>query len=308
MEHPIRLRDFVIDVDGCIYAVSVYDNDERVGCILRYLPHPDGDRIAPDGTRYQKIEFEEAYTWVFRHRPEWADTVHRIPRSAISCILKPEEEMGAIMQRDKRVQRLMNLFSLPDRSYGCTGSLLCGLEDETSDIDLVVYGDHWFSARRQLEEAVKAGKIPEMSEEMWRKVYNKRIPEITFDDFVTHEARKYNRGEYEGTYFDILFSRSYDQVNAVPIRKGEPMKSEVIEARVTDASLAFDSPSVYHIDHEEISTVLSFTHTYAGQACAGEVIEAAGVVEDMGDTQWLIVGTSREARGEYIISLTLLDR
>lgn len=76
---------------------------------------------------------------------------------------------------------------------------------------------------------------------------------------------------------------------------------------MTDASLSFDNPAVYAVDHEEISKVLSFTHTYSGQALKGEVIEATGVVEEHGDTKWLIVGTTREAKGEYIISKTLME-
>jgi predicted nucleotidyltransferase len=35
---PVRLRDFIEDDDSWIYAVSTYDNDEKVGCVLRYVP------------------------------------------------------------------------------------------------------------------------------------------------------------------------------------------------------------------------------------------------------------------------------
>ena len=66
------------------------------------------------------------------------------------------------------------------------------------------------------------------------------------------------------------------------------------------------SAAVYLVDHEEVSRVLSFTHTYSGQAKPGEAIEAAGVLEQHGDEQWLIVGTTREAKGEYIVSTSLL--
>jgi len=305
---PIRLRDFVATEDGAIYSVAVYDNETHAGCILRYLPDPEGERTGLDGIRYRKVEFEEAYSWILKNRPEWADTVHRIPISRIARIFKPEEMMAAVKERNPRLQRLMDLFSLPGGSVGCTGSLLCGLENEASDIDLVVYGDHWFSAQRQLQGAVAAGKIPPMSGEMWQKVYTKRVPEISFDEFVTHEERKFNRGEYEGTYFDLLYTRAYEDLNKIRIRKGEPVGRGVIEAVVTDASLSFDSPAVYAVDHDEIAYVLSFTHTYSGQARDGEVIEAAGVIEDHGDERWLIVGTTREARGEYIISKTLLNR
>lgn len=41
---PIRLRDFVADPDGWIYAVSAYDNERNVGCVLRYVPET-GERI-----------------------------------------------------------------------------------------------------------------------------------------------------------------------------------------------------------------------------------------------------------------------
>jgi predicted nucleotidyltransferase len=53
--------------------------------------------------------------------------------------------------------------------------------------------------------------------------------------------------------------------------------------------------------------VLSYTHTYAGQALVGERIEARGV-EALGDIKRLVVGTTREPKGEWIRSLTLLDK
>ena len=142
---------------------------------------------------------------------------------------------------------------------------------------------------------------------MWRKVYEKRVPEISFEAFVLHEQRKWNRGEFEGTYFDLLYTRDYGNLDAVPPGAGEVLGRATIEATVTDASLSFDSPAVYAVDHGEISRVLSFTHTYSGQALAGEVIEARGVVEQHGDERWLIVGTTREAKGEHIVSRTLLE-
>ena len=80
-----------------------------------------------------------------------------------------------------------------------------------------------------------------------------------------------------------------------------------ITAKVTDAEFAFDSPAIYNVDHPEISTVLSFTHTYAGQALAGETIEARGRVEESADGKTLVIGTTREPKGEWIKSLTLLE-
>jgi len=77
---------------------------------------------------------------------------------------------------------------------------------------------------------------------------------------------------------------------------------------VTDDQFAFDSPAVYEINHPDISRVLSFTHTYTGQAFAGELLQAQGIIEKHGNEHWLVVGTTREAKGEYIRSLSLLEQ
>ncbi|HJJ31384.1 MAG TPA: DNA polymerase subunit beta [Methanocorpusculum sp.] len=295
--------------DNCIYAVSGYENDERAECVLRYVPTKDGDRVSRiNGLRYKKYDFADAFAWVKEHKPEYLDLIHRVPLSDIVRVLKPDEQAPAIAERNARAARLFALFNLPAGSFGCTGSLVAGLENEASDIDMVVYGKNWFAAREKLMKLVDDGKIPSMSDEMWQKVYKKRQPDICFDDFVLHEARKFNRGEFEGTYFDLLYSRSYDNLHSVPpITLGTKTKKMTIEAKVTDASLAFDSPGIYKVEHEEIDYVLSFTHTYIGQCFTGETLEAKGVVEEHGDQNWLIVGTTREAHGEYIVSRTLLD-
>ncbi|HNQ25405.1 MAG TPA: DNA polymerase subunit beta [Methanoregulaceae archaeon] len=307
MKKPLRLRDFVEDPEGRLYAVAAYDNQERAGCILRYLPDPCGERVDQAGKRYHKLEFEEAFAYILREKPEYADSIQRIPLEDIRKVLKPEDEIGAIARRNNRVARLVSIFDLPERTYGCTGSLLVGLENDRSDIDLVVYGRMFFTARELLRYAIKKGRVDPISDDMWENIYRKRNPELSLDDFLIHEKRKWNRGQIENVYFDILFTRSYKALHPLPITKGPSCGIVTVKATVTDASLAFDSPAVYLIDHQEISKVLSFSHTYSGQAIAGELIEARGICEEHCGEKWLIVGTTRDARGEYIRSISLLE-
>lgn len=304
----LRLRDFIEDQDGWLYAVSTYDNQDRIGCVLRYVPEEDGERVDRNGRRYTKYDFEEAYDLIGRKKPSYAGLLQLVPPADVKRILKPDCEINRISVENPRVKKLIGLFGLPQGTVGCTGSLLCGLENESSDIDMVVYGKHWFLAQALVRQGIQEGAIEGLSEEMWRKVYDKRKPEIPYDTFVLHEQRKWNRGQIEGTYFDILFTRSYEEIQNISSGRGEVLEITTIEANVTDASLSFDNPAVYLVDHEEVSRVLSFTHTYSGQALAGETIEARGVAERHGNETWLIVGTTREARGEYIISKTLMDR
>jgi predicted nucleotidyltransferase len=118
---PARLRDFIEDADGWLYAVSAYDNAERIGCILRYIPDPEGERVNQNGTRFRKIDFKEAYELVATCKPRYTDLIHRIPLSDIVRIIKPEEEIYPIISRDQRVRQLVDLFRLPRGSIGCTG-------------------------------------------------------------------------------------------------------------------------------------------------------------------------------------------
>jgi predicted nucleotidyltransferase len=303
---PVRLRDFIEDTDGWLYAVSTYDNTEAVGCVLRYVPDPDGERIHASGRRYTKFDFDEAYALIAEKKPQYAGLLHRVPHKDVKRVLRPDQEIGRIARDHPRVQTLLDLFRLPAGTVGCTGSLLCGLDNESSDIDMVVYGKHWFVAQQLVEQGILDGKVEGLSPDMWRRVYDKRRPEIPYDQFVLHEQRKWNRGQIEGTYFDILYTRSYDEIMSAPSGKGPVLGTMTIEAKVKDASLAFDNPAIYEVEHESVSRVLSFTHTYSGQAVAGETIGACGVLEQHGDERWLIIGTTREARGEYIVSKTLL--
>lgn len=304
---PIRLRDFIVDTEGWIYAVSTYDNAEKAGCVLRYVPDPSGERAHANGTRYRKFDFEDSFAFIRDHKPRYLDSVVRVPLHDIQQVRKPELGMPRIIARHPRVQHLAGILNVPPGFIGCTGSLLCGLENENSDIDLVVYGDHWFIAQQTLRSAIITGKLEGLSPDMWRRVYEKRKPDIPYETFVLHEERKWNRGQIEGTYFDLLFTRSYDDLDRIAFDRGMILGRRTIEARVTDASLAFDSPAVYEVEHDEFDQVISFTHTYSGQALAGETIEACGVAERHGNGQWLVVGTTREARGEYIISKTLIE-
>ena len=78
----------------------------------------------------------------------------------------------------------------------------------------------------------------------------------------------------------------------------------VVTAEVVDAAAAFDHPARYRVRHDQVSEVVSFTPTYAGQAVAGEMIEASGWLEVDRGARRLVVGTSREAVGEWMRTVT----
>lgn len=304
-----RIRDFLITKEDWIFAVSDYFHPHGIRSTLRYVPDESGDREL-NGVRYRKYDFDVSFDFMRENRPEWVEDVHVVPESEIRTVLRPTEVIDARVRSDTRIAaivRTLEAAGVPRNKMGVTGSFLPGLQNGGSDVDFVVYGRDWFTARDVIKAAkFSGGPIEDIDEEMWRKIYNKRIPEISFEEFILHEKRKGNRGMVEGTYFDLLFVRDWEQISE-PVRRGKDVMRMKIEAKVTNADLAFDSPSVYKVEHEEIDHVLSYTHTYAGQALPGEIIEASGMVEEVGGLKRLVVGTSREPKGEWIRSLTLLQ-
>ncbi|HPE63883.1 MAG TPA: DNA polymerase subunit beta [Methanothrix sp.] len=305
-----RIRDFFQTVDGWIFAVVDYHHPQGIRSMLRYVPDPKGERVA-DGVRYRKLDFEAAYDFLRRKRPDYVQDVHVVPEEDVLRLFKPERELPKVADKDERVAKIVSALKeggISQESMGITGSILVGLDGPGSDIDFLVYGRDWWRARDVIASAKnEGGPIRELDEATWDKIYKKRVPEISRDEFVLHERRKGNRGLVDGTYFDLLFTRDWDQIRP-PFPPGKKAGRRKIDAIVLDAEFAFDNPAVFEIDHPEIPEILCYTHTYAGQALPGERIEACGVVEETEVGPRLVVGTSREAKGEWIRSLTLLER
>ena len=76
---------------------------------------------------------------------------------------------------------------------------------------------------------------------------------------------------------------------------GKPAGERRIEARVTNAEFAFDSPAIFRLDHPEVKEIFCYSHTYAGQALPGETIEAKGVLEET--CSWPSAGGGNHTRG-----------
>ncbi len=296
---PIRLRDFV-RAENCYFSVVGYENQRKVKCFLRYVP--GGSRAG-----YRKLSYDEAITQPIAEK-YLQDGIFYIPHHDIDEVYKPEERISEIVKEDEDVKKVVEFFkSIPLGEMGVTGSRLIGLQNDESDVDFVIYGKSWFKGREMLKKGIESGKLEEPDYSMWDFIYRKRKVPLPFDVFISHERRKYHRGIVSSTYFDLLYVRGYNELNGVfPEEKGEKIERAVVIAKLLDDRFTFDYPAYYPVGGE-IKAVLSFTHTYTGQVVKGETFEARGVVEKIGDEKYLIVGTKREAKNEYIVSLDFLE-
>lgn len=301
-------RDFVETREGLVFAVvDAVLEDDKVLAFLRY---------APDSGVKRKVSTDEANSLLrheyprYLHRSARLDaSLHAVPLADIAQHHRPRERLAAITQRgpqdaiEEDLLRLLELLAtlgVPVERLGVTGSLLIGRQNPTSDIDLVAYGrEAFFAARAMVSQLIKADKLEEPGEADWRVAFERRGCALGYDEFVRHERRKGNKGMIAGRKFDLaLIQEVCAETDLGVWRK---CGGALIRAQVVDSSNVFDQPARYRIDHPELSEILSFTHTYAGQAEAGEWVEAAGAIETHDDgRKRLIIGSSREAPGEYI--------
>lgn len=309
-DFPYLPKDFVQTKDGLMFAVvSYHPHQQKVGSFLRY---------ASSGDAWQKVDTAQANRLLSRHHPQYlfkskqfdaefhavniSDVVkHHRPEQRLKALLaaKPQDE---IEQKLHKLITILVQFGVNCDFLGLTGSMLIGQQKKGSDIDLVVYGRQAFHQTRDaVKQAVASGLIEELDLSLMKDNFNRRGGDLNFDDFAWHESRKFNKAAIDGTKFDIGMVCLPDELEHDHhhyIKQGV----STVKAVVLDDHRAFDFPARYLIDNEMTPEVVSFTHTYVGQAIAGETIEVSGAVEcdSASGQRRLVVGSTREAIGEYI--------
>jgi len=329
-----RPRDFIYTSDDMFFATTTYLHPEdRIISFLRYIPDKKGDRLL-NNNKYSKVNSKQAYNLLEKNFPEYlfnceitSVQMMGVPKDRVEKILQPADRLKEIIECDDRNELLEKVVKLADTfhehtglSYakmGISGSILPGLYNpDVSDIDFVIYGleNHRNVMDAFAEIKNQNGILEGIGEEYWERLYKKRIVDntLSYEEFRWYENRKHNRGIIEGTLFDILQTRDWNEIKGVYGQtRYEPMGTIEIECTVTSALAAYDNPAVYNVEDVSvidgpevlINEVASYTHTYSGQAQEGELIVARGKLEKVINqdiTYRLIVGTTREASGEYI--------
>lgn len=313
----LRPRDFIETVEGLFFAVVSYHHPpESCTSFLSYRSSKRGSRVR-NAVRLEKVASTEAsFRYLRDNFPEYVFkagniAVQGVPRERIARVYSPTKKLeeiyrGSSSAIEAKVLKVSEAFpGISKHEKGVTGSVLIGLENEASDIDFVFYGLKTHErARESLGELLGTGDIRTLGRREWKRVYKKRFPghrTLSFEDFLWHEKRKCTRAVIGGTIFDMLLVRKFDEIGKKNTEEFKRLGKVKVKCIVTDSTLAFDSPAVYKVEGAgNIAEVVSFTHTYAGQAFGGEEVEVSGVLEKCWENHRVIVGTTREARGEYI--------
>ena len=300
-------KDFIETAEGLAFAV-VGQGVERgkVLCFLRYIKDDSGWKKV--STEPANAFLKQYYPGYLHYSPVLDAHLHAVAIERIVKHHRPRQRLQQIMlaKQQDAVERdlllMCDLFQqhgLDLAQIGITGSILVGVQKQSSDIDLVCYGRAVFHQCRAItRELIKQGQLQDLNDKDWQQSYQRRSCDLSLADYVWHERRKTNKAVINGRKFDLSFiddsvgseSTSYQKCGKV-----------TLQCTITDDIHAFDYPAEFKVDHEQFDAIVCFTATYTGQAIKGEMVEVSGVVEQTQQgLKRIVVGSSREAHGEYI--------
>ncbi|SJM95414.1 conserved hypothetical protein [Crenothrix polyspora] len=303
----IAAKDFIETPEGLVFAVVMPTLEQgKVLCFLRYVT---------ENHLWKKLSTEQANTFLKQHYPQYLYyspvldahlhavaleriAVHHQPKQRLQQLLQSKYndliEADAVQLCDFLQANAVNMAQL-----GITGSLLIRAQHRESDIDLVCYQKQTFQhCRKVIKLLIEQGRIQHLTEADWQEAYSRRDCALNFADYVWHEQRKYNKAMINGRKFDLSLVSDHAPSNTGSYQKCGAI---TLQCKITDDSGAFDYPAEFSVDAEGIATIVSFTATYTGQAQCGETVEVSGTLEqDQHGIKRVVVGSSREAHGEYI--------
>jgi predicted nucleotidyltransferase len=223
--------------------------------------------------------------------------MHHQPRQRLQDLIKAVPH-DAVEQDLYQLAHLFKQQGLDLAGAGVTGSVLIGVHNPGSDIDLVCYDRPTFQHCRALvRDLTGHGVLAALGDEDWQASYQRRAADLSYAEYVWHEQRKHNKALVNGRKFDLSL-----MTEAEPETGGCQKRGTInLRCRIIDDTHGFDYPARFQTDHPTINMVISFTATYVGQAFKNEWVEISGTLEQTSDgSQRIVVGANREARGEFI--------
>lgn len=304
----IFAKDFVETSEGLIFAVVESGFEQgKVLCFLRYISSDN---------RLKKVNTEQANQFLADKYPHYlyysankqahchalvlADIFkHHQPRTKLYKLLLAggaDEVEGDCVQ----LCRLLEQHGVNLNDVGITGSILISAHKPSSDIDLVFYSREVFNQARQItQRLIRQGDCSELTDDDWLESYDRRSCDLSYSEYVWHEKRKFNKALINQRKFDLSLVNATEQSDSQIAYK--KIEAFVLNVKITDDSLSFDYPAEFGIEHPQIKSIVCYTATYTGQVKIGEWVEVAGFLEQSADGgRRIVVGSSREARGEYI--------
>lgn len=303
-------KDFIETADGLIFAVVAHGLENgKARCFLRYVQNETGQWRKVQTNEANQLLAEKFPNYLFQSN-EFNAFLHAVLVEKIVKHHQPRQRLNTLLSQslldeiEKDCFQLSTLFEkagLNLAQFGVTGSLLIGQQKASSDIDVVCYEVATFHQARQVVQVlIEQDLLQNLQPKDWQESYMRRDCDLSFENYVWHEKRKFNKGLINGRKFDL----SLVEKSTTEKRFFTKLGMIKIQTQVTEDNRAFCYPAEFDIAHASIQKIVCFTATYTGQAVKDEKIEVCGQLEqDEFGNQQIVIGSSREARGEYLVVL-----
>ncbi|MFB0569488.1 MAG: hypothetical protein ACETV0_07750 [Nitrososphaeria archaeon] len=316
-----RDRDYVETEDGWFFCVvGDLHPPDRVVAYPKYAP---GTGPWKSGSRSYKrlmsdysmeeltrnlIEMRGERSGYTYSDPYFGTEMSCVPWSKVKRHLKPRERLNQLDREEKRsplINRLLHLVDLLSgesgvkrESFGVTGSILLGIQQEFSDLDLVVYGGGNFKSLRPCVEKLRAEGLLERlsakSQAEWMERRLRSYP-LTKGNLGRLLERTWTRGMADGTTFSLHAVRPEDEVTETyGDWRYRSLGLHRVRATVVDTGEGCYNPALYRLKEAvtddmglSVSELASYDGTFASVFQEGDVLDLYGKLE---------VGTS--AHGE----------
>jgi uncharacterized protein len=300
--------------DDLFFAVKGMEHPpDRIISVLRYArSHAGADRVK-GGVRYRRFyHFPEqeqllrvSYPQYLAYDPAFAASLQSVPRSRIRRVYDPCLRLGQLLNNKHKngieedilafVNRLQQASGIDFSCIGVTGSLLIGLQNEHSDLDVAVYGTQQcrscYSALLKILEDTAEGELCRLDSSGFDELYAQRVidTQMPWEAFVQLEGRKVNQGRFRKRPYFVRFVKNacevpynYGQLQYVPVGRS------TISASIADDSESIFTPCRYLLENvvchggsqiRDLKEVVSFRGRFCEQARNGESVIATGTIE-----------------------------
>ena len=302
----IETKDNVIfDVKGLVHPPN------RVVAFIRYVPDPNGNRQR-NGKRYAKYySLSKRYDLLKREYPKYLvdDPVFNtllceVPVGDIKQHYHPTQGLQELRNRncldEPETATLRLIENIKEKSgaqwdkLGVSGSILVGLHESSSDIDLVVYGSETGNKVAETMNQIfddKDNPIKAYDLNGLKELFDFRSKDtnVSFEDFVRTDSRKISHGKFMEKHFFIRFVK---EINEISEQYGciiyNPEGNARIRATIVDDSEALFTPCCYRVTNveilngtkvEPIEEIVSFRGRFCEHAKSGESVIAEGKLE-----------------------------
>ena len=328
--------------DNLIFDVKgIHHPKERKICFIRFYPDPHGDR-EKEGQKYTKIyDLKERHAFLKKNYPNYLFhseqldlELQGVRTEDIKKIYTPREHFKdlqgkeGVSEVEKYSRLLCKLFinegNVPENSIGITGSSMVGLNKNTSDIDIIIYGTQiGIEFQDKLAHIYKASNHCRKYDIVeYKSHYEWRVggSNILFDDFMKSEKRKLHQGKFHGIDFFLRYIKSpEDWKGSFHDYMYKNYGRIKIKADISDSTDSIFTPCSYkinaikilkcdkptkNINLKDIHEVNSFRGRFCEQAREGETVLVEGKLEKVffnDETEYFRVLLSDQVNDKMIL-------